>query len=206
MAEIRPIEISKSRVIVVEGKEDKLFFDALINHLSLNDIQVLDIGGKTELRKYLKALINVSGFDEVRSLGITRDANSSPSAALQSVRDALRSLGLPAPDRTLVPYGDKPKVVIMIFPDENTPGMLEDLCLQAVMQDPAMFCVDQYFQCLQQRSLNLPSKISKARVQVFLGSKPEPGKLLGVAAQAGYWPFDVEAFAQVKIFLQVISS
>jgi len=205
MAEV-PIIISKSRLIVVEGKEDKLFFDALINYLSLNDIQVLPMGGKTELRKYLEALVIASGFDGVRSLGIARDANSDPRAALQSVCDALRSIGLPAPERTLIPFGDKPKVVIMIFPDESTPGMLEDLCLQAVMQDPAMFCVDQYFQCLQKRSLNLPSKISKAKVQVFLGSKPEPGKLLGVAAQAGYWPFDVEAFTQVKTFVQIISS
>lgn len=205
MAEI-PKKISKSRVIITEGKEDELFFDALINHLSLNDIQILPIGGKTELRKYLKALIKVSGFDEIKSLGIARDANSDPRAALQSVRDALRSIGLPAPERTLIPFGDKPKVVIMIFPDENTRGMLEDLCLQAVVQDPAMFCVDQYFQCLQQRGMNLPSKMSKAKVQVFLGSRPEPGKLLGVAAQAGYWPFDVEAFAQVKTFLQIISS
>jgi len=205
MAEI-PKEISKSRVIIVEGKEDELFFDALINHLSLSDIQVLPIGGKRELRKYLEALIRVSGFDKIRSLGIARDANSDPRAALQNVKDALRFLGLPVPERTLIPFGDKPKVVIMIFPDENTPGMLEDLCLQAVMQDPAMFCVDQYFQCLEQKGVTLPSKISKAKVQVFLGSRSEPGKLLGVAAQAGYWPFNVEAFAQVKTFLQIISS
>lgn len=206
MAEIRPIEILKSRVIVVEGKEDKLFFDALINHLSLNDIQVLDIGGKTELRKYLETMIITPGFDGVRSLGITRDANSNPKAALQSIRDALRSVRLPVPEKALAPFGDQPKVTILILPSESTPGMLEDLCLQAVMQDPAMFCVDQYFQCLQQRGLHLPSKISKAKVQVFLGSRPEPGKLLGVAAQAGYWPFDVEAFTQVKTFVQIISS
>jgi hypothetical protein len=204
MAEI-PKKVSKSQVIIVEGKEDELFFDALIKNLALSDIQVLPIGGKTELRKYLKALIRVSGFDEVRSLGIARDANSDPRAALQSVKDALGFLGLPVPERALLPFGDKLKVVIMIFPDENTPGMLEDLCLRAVMQDPAMFCVDQYFQCLQQKGMNLPSKISKAKVQVFLGSRPEPGKLLGVAAQAGYWPFDVEAFAQVRTFIQKLA-
>jgi len=36
MAEIS-IEIIESRVIVVEGKDDKLFFEALVNHLSLNN-------------------------------------------------------------------------------------------------------------------------------------------------------------------------
>jgi hypothetical protein len=205
MAEIS-IEIIESRVIVVEGKDDKLFFEALVNHLSLNNIQVLPVGGKTELRKYLKAIINASGFDEARSLAIARDANSDPGAALQSIRDALRSSGLPVPERTLIPSGDTLKVVIAILPNENTPGMLEDLCLQAVMHDPAMFCVDRYFQCLQHREIILPSKMSKAKVQVFLGSKPEAGKLLGVAAQAGYWPFDAEAFGQLRTFLQMVSS
>jgi hypothetical protein len=139
-------------------------------------------------------------------LAIARDANSDPGAALQSIRDALRSSGLPVPERTLIPSGDTLKVVIAILPNENTPGMLEDLCLQAVMHDPAMFCVDRYFQCLQQREIILPSKMSKAKVQVFLGSRPEAGKRLGVAAQAGYWPFDAEAFEQLRTFLQMVSS
>ncbi len=205
MAEIS-LEILKTRLIIVEGKEDELFFEALIKHLSLNNIQVLPIGGRTELRKYLKAIIKTPGFDKVTSLGIIRDADSNPMATLQSIRDALRSVRLPVPEKAVVPFGDKPKVVIMILPDENTPGMLEDLCLRAVRQDPAMFCVDQYFQCLQQKHLTLPSKISKAKVQVFLGSRSEPGKLLGVAAQAGYWPFDFEAFSILKKFIQAVSS
>jgi len=205
MAEIS-LEILKTRVIVVEGKEDELFFEALIRHLSLNNIQVLSIGGKTELRRYLKAMIKTPGFDKVTSLGIVRDADSDPIATLKSIRNALSSAGLPVPQKAVIPFGDKPKVAIMILPDENTPGMLEDLCLRAVSQDPAMFCVDQYFQCLQQKRLILPSKISKAKVQVFLGSRPEPGKLLGVAAQAGYWPFDFEAFATAKKFIQTVSS
>lgn len=82
--------------------------------------------------------------------------------------------------------------------------MLEDICLKAVAQDPAMFCVEQYFQCLQQQGLSVPSNTSKAKVQVFLASRPEAGKRLGEAAQAGYWPWDDEAFAQATTFLQHI--
>jgi len=205
MAEIS-LEILKSGLIVVEGREDKLFFDALIKHLSFDNIQVLPISGKTELRRYLRTIIQTPGFDEVKSLGIARDANSDPKATLQSIRDSLKSVRLPVPEKPLAPSGSQPKVTILILPHEDTPGMLEDLCLQAVMQDPAMVCVDQYFQCLKQKGLTLPSKMSKAKVQVFLGSRAEPGKLLGVAAQAGYWPFDVEAFEKVRTFLRIISS
>jgi hypothetical protein len=84
--------------------------------------------------------------------------------------------------------------------------MLEDLCLRAVAQDPAMLCVKQYFKCLQQQGLSLPDNMSKAKVQVFLASRPKAGLRLGEAAQAGYWPWNENAFEQVRDFLQRIAS
>jgi hypothetical protein len=83
--------------------------------------------------------------------------------------------------------------------------MLEDLCLKAVVQDPAMLCVEQYFECLQQEELPLPDNISKAKAQVFLASRRKAGLRLGEAAQAGYWPWEAKAFEQVRDFLQHIA-
>ena len=51
----------------------------------------------------------------------------------------------------------------------------------------------------------LPKNMSKAKVQVFLGSRKEAGKRLGEAAHAGYWPFGDNAFRPMKDFLQQIS-
>jgi hypothetical protein len=94
----------------------------------------------------------------------------------------------------------------MILPEENAPGMLEDLCLQALKSDCATVCVEQYFQCLQQQRVPLPRNMSKAQIQVFLGSRAEAGKRLGEAAQAGYLPWDNNAFEQLKDFIhQVVS-
>lgn len=89
---------------------------------------------------------------------------------------------------------------------ENTPGALEDLCLQSVTQDPAMLCVGVYFQCLQKQGLPMPSNLPKARVQAFLASRQEAGKRLGEAAQAGYLPWDDKAFEPVRNFLQQLGS
>lgn len=97
-------------------------------------------------------------------------------------------------------------MTIMILPEENVSGMLEDLCLRAVVLDSAMDCVEKYFQCLQRQHLSLPNNPSKAKVQVFLASRPEAGKRLGQAAKAGYWPLDDKAFKQVRTFLQQIGS
>lgn len=200
------VEITEPNVLIVEGDEERFFFSALIRDLGLQNIQILPIGGKTQLRRNLGALKLAPRFSGVISLGIVRDANENPSAAFQSVHDALRHAGLPAPERALMPSGHGPRVAVIILPEEGTPGTLEDLCLSAVGQDPAMLCVTQYFECLQQQELPLPRNMSKARVQAFLASRPEAGKRLGEAAQAGYWPWDDKALAQMRNFLQQIGS
>ncbi len=200
----KTIVITEPNILIVEGDEDKMFFEALIQHLGLRRIQVMPIGGKTQLRPNLRSLCNLEGFPtRVRSLGIIRDADDDPQAAFQSVRGALQSVNLPVPDRPLVRVGSNPSVAVMMVPDINTPGALEDLCLQAVDNDRAKPCVEQYFDCLKQRGL-LPKNISKAKIQAFLASRLEAGKRLGEAAQAGYWPWDSSAFDQLKKFLQII--
>jgi len=200
------IGIHKPNLLVVEGREDELFIEAFVRHLGLQDIQILPIGGKEQLRANLKALILSPGFAEVIGLGLMRDANTNPQAAFQSICSALHAVNLPIPKRPLMSTGDSPRVTVMILPEDGMPGMLEDLCLKAVSQDPAMPCVVQYFHCLQQQGLSLPQNFSKAKVQAFLASRPEAGKRLGEAAQAGYWPLDDQAFEQVKIFLKQIRS
>ncbi|MGC8878302.1 MAG: DUF3226 domain-containing protein [Anaerolineae bacterium] len=101
---VERIEIKQPCLLVVEGKEEELFFEAFNRHLGLQKIQVLPIGGKDRLRETLKALVKSPGFSEkVASLGIIRDADTDPQAAFQSVCDTLRAAGLPIPARPLLP-------------------------------------------------------------------------------------------------------
>lgn len=197
----KPIEIKQPNVVVVEGREEEVFFGAIIKHLGLQNIQVIELGGKTNFRARLKALSLVFR-ERVVSLTVVRDANANPDAAFQSVQDALKAAKLPVPERPFVPVGERPWVAVMILPEEGAPGMLEDLCLRAVVQDPAMHCVKQYFECLQQEKLTLPANMSKAKVQVFLASRQKAGLRLGEAAEASYWPWDAKAFEQVRDFLR----
>lgn len=199
------IQITASRLLVVEGKDEQLFFEALMQHLGLQNIQIMPIGGKTRLRDNLKALVIAPGFSGVVSLGVVRDADDNPTAAFQSVHDALEAANLPAPTSPLSPTVDSPQVTVMILPAAHSTGALEDLCLQSTTQDPATICVEQYFQCLQQQGLPAPQNLAKARIQVFLASRQEPGKRLGEAAQKGYWAWGDNAFDEVKDFLQQVS-
>jgi len=152
----------------------------------------------------LKGLIGATGFSNVSSLGIIRDADESSQSAFQSVCDALRDANLPIPSNPLTSQGQNPKVTVMILPDENNSGMLEDLCLRSVESEPEVECVEQYFQCLQQ-CIDLPKNISKAKVQAYLASKPKSGLRLGEATQAGYWPLENKIFDTMENFFQLIT-
>jgi hypothetical protein len=201
-----PKEITESRVLVVEGKDEELFFGALISHLGLEGVEIRPIGGKTVTRPQLAALKSDPGFAQVTCLAIVRDADTDPGAAFQSVCDALRAAGLPVPERTLVRAGRDPQVAVMIVPDEDTPGALEDLCLAAVAGDPAMTCVEQYLQCLEKQGIPLSHHEAKGKIHAFLASRPEPDRRLGEAAQKGYWPWDDRAFERARTFLQLVCS
>lgn len=200
------VKIVKPNLLVVEGREDELFFGAFVEHLNLENIQILPIGGKTKLRDNLGALVTSPNFSNVTSLCIIRDANDNPPGAFQSVHDALESANLPSPQRPFELSGQDPQVMVMILPEEERTGSLEDLCLGSVENDEIIYCVEQHFECLEEREITLPRNIAKAKVQVFLGSKEESGKRLGEAAQAGYWPLDSNVFTQIRNSLYEIGS
>ncbi len=197
--------IHEPNLLVVEGREEELFFTELIEHLGLRCLQVLEIGGKTRLRGRLKGLFPQNRDDEqVISLGVVRDADDSPEGALDSVKSALGAAGLAVPDATLIPAGRNPRVSIMILPGPGQKGKLEDLCLKSVKDTCPMTCVEEHFQRLQDQCELIPKDISKAKVEVYLGSQEIPDLRLGHAAAKGYWPFDHDAFDQLRDFLSQV--
>lgn len=203
-----PIEITQNNLLLVEGKEDKIFFDALIIHQNMQNIQIISYEGTSNLRTFLKGvLLKAPEFhNRVKSLGIVRDADTNATSTFQSICDALQNAGLSVPANPLELTSQNPKITVMVIPHGSTSGMLEDLCLKAVISDPATPCMEQYFECLQQLPSSLPNNISKAKVHAFLASRHEPDLRLGEAAKAGYWPWENNAFDHVKFFLQQIIS
>jgi hypothetical protein len=200
------VQIVQRTLLVVEGRDEELFFGALLRYLGLGHVQVLPVGGKERLAENLRALSKSPRFSEVICIGVVRDADSDPRAAFESVGAALRHAGLTTPREAMLPAGHEPRVCVMIVPTPSTPGTLEDLCMGAVDTDPAYGCGERYFQCLRENGLPEPRNLSRARIQVFLASRPLAGKRLGEAAQAGYMPWDAGAFGKLKSFLEQVGS
>jgi hypothetical protein len=198
---MNPIEIIYSKQLLVEGRDIEVFFKAIIRKLQLTEIQLQNFGGKNELKNFLPALISAPGFKtKVLSLGIIRDADENPSNAFKSVCSALAKASLAAPKKAEIFSSNDPRVGVFILPNSTRKGMLETICLDAVKNDPAMQCVNDYFDCLKGKGLVL-NHIDKAKAQAFLSSRKEPGLLVGQAACKGYWNFDSTIFDSMKHFL-----
>jgi Protein of unknown function (DUF3226) len=204
------IKIQGPKLLIVEGRDDGMFFEAaLARHLGLTDIQVMPIGGKTLLTTNLAGLVNDPLFPTVQSLAVVRDADatvpgsavSSAAQAMQSVRGSLIHVGLPHPAAHGQFAAGPPRVGVFIVPNGIDDGMLETLCLLSVSTLPEFACVDGYFQCLQGYQI-VPNNLPKARAHAWLASRPEADKRVGEAAQAGYWPWDSDAFAELWSFVR----
>lgn len=197
------IQITESKILIVEGVDEERFFQSYFDYISISDIQILPIGGKTLLPDSLKALkVDPNFISKVQVLAIVRDADNSATSAFDSVCSALSGAHLPVPHTVLQPTGTNPIVTVMIIPPGSSSGMLEDLCLQAVSSDPAIPCLSSYFTCLATLpNFSMPSNISKAKIHAFLASRIDPDKRLGDAALASYWPFNNDVFDTLRNFI-----
>jgi hypothetical protein len=196
--------LSKPKLLIGEGKEEVDFFTAFLSHLNISNIQVEQYGGKQGLSRYLKTLVVRPGYPDIVSLGITRDADNSAQSAFQSVCSSLNSASLSIPSKPGEIAGDNPQVSVLILPDGQKNGMLEDLRIDAVTTDPVLQCVDEYLECVYKKSGRKSKNIAKARIHAWLSSQIEPDKRLGEAAKAGYLPWNSPGFDSLKQFLQAL--
>ena len=202
----KAIPIKRKIQLLVEGKDQLHFFEKYIEHLSLTDVQIQNFGGVDELRDFLLGFANMPNFQNVQSVGIVRDAETSADGAFQSVRASLKNAGLSVPDSPEEPSGTSPMVTVLILPGENRPGMLETLLCESFANTSVNRCIDNFFTCVNDlRDVSI-TKEDKARARVYLTTKPQPHVSVGVAAQKGYWDFEHGVFAAVRNFLQMTAT
>ncbi|MEM1169908.1 MAG: DUF3226 domain-containing protein [Cyanobacteria bacterium P01_H01_bin.35] len=189
----KPKSIEKPKLIIGEGRDEESFFSALIKHLEIDEIQFLDYEGKTNTNKFLKGLHLIPGFSNLRSLLITRDADQSFHTASQSIDDSIRRHKL----------NEKKNLTIKtyIFPDNKSPGMLEDLYLRTV-DSSDMVCIENFFQCIKENTNREPTPFSKAKIHAWLSTQTIPNKRLGEAAKAGYFDWNNQIFEELINFIK----
>ena len=201
----RPKEINSRVQLLVEGNDQRNFFEAFIKHLSLANIQIQNFGGVNELRGFLLALANAPGFREtVQSVGIVRDAETSAQGAFQSVQGSLENAGLSVPGRPEDRAGSSPAVTVLILPGNNRPGMLETLLCQSFTGTPEEACISAFFDCVEAIPTVSITNPDKARSYAYLTTKPNPHHSVGMAAKQRYWNLDHPVFDQLRQFLTAL--
>jgi hypothetical protein len=191
------------KFVFCEGKSDQTVIQCLATHLGLN-LLVERTGGKDNLSNFLEGLSKRPEFAQQKAtaIGILRDANGDAAAAFTSVRDALRLNGfaIPTSDGT---FSESALRVGVLIVGVDGKGMIEDVCLKSVSDQPEFSCVGDYFDCIAQKSQRGPFS-SKAKVRVWMASHVDYEYHVGKAAEEGYWPWDSAAFGSLKNFLRAL--
>jgi hypothetical protein len=212
MAELRggPVlsPVTSRCVLLVEGDDEKRFFEALVKHMGLQvgqDIEFRRVEGTGNFKAQFQAFLNDPGFNHVTAYGLIRDADDSAQRALTKLQGILRSFGHPCPTAHATFAYDATnmlKVGIFIMPGKMSQGMLEDLCLESVQNHAIMPFVDEYtFRVKQTMKADAPKNESKAKMQTFLAGMKECVPHLGIAAGKGYWNFDSAALDELRAFI-----
>ena len=201
----RQNELSKEKQLLVEGNDQRNFFEAFAEHLGISkSVQIHNFGGVDQLRGFLAAFVKTPEFSSVRSVGIVRDAEASEQSAFQSIRSSLVNAGLPVPPGIGTPSADEPTVTVMVLPGDGSLGMLETALCRTFDGQEISLCIDDFFECVEKLPQVSIGNPHKARAYAYLATVPDSHHSVGVAAKAGVWNLDHPAFDDVRRFLTVI--
>ena len=202
------IEITKEKLLLVEGKDEKKFFKILLEKNEIYNIQIISSGGKSQFKRKLPAIKNTSGFDEITSLAVIHDADTDAQAAFKSVCSVLKNNDLNFPNKVSSFIPGSPNVGVFIIPDGKNPGMLESLCLSTVQSESITDCIEPFINCVRQKTsvrntrYKFPRNVNKAKCKAFLSAMEEDIPSLGIAAEKGYWNLDSDRLTSLLDFLK----
>lgn len=170
----------KTRLMVVEGKEDQEFFIQLAKHMNVLDgwpLHIEQLEGKGNFSEYLLLLTRHQRFGKLTAIGIVRDADFGTNS-FQSVQDTIRSTNrknprqLPVPQQVTEFAHGTPHTGVLILPSSQREGMIEDLVMDLFQGDPVNLCVDSFFTCLRKNNVPLSQeRLPKARLRTFITGK-----------------------------------
>ncbi len=188
------------KILAVEGKSDKHFFEAYLKGLNIYNVEIKSVDGKDKFANDLPELLK---SDDLLMLAIARDADRNAEGAFNSIKNALEKarpdlpFSLITPDKPNTFSNGIPRIGIFIIQNE-----LEDLCLKSLKFPDVEPCIENFFDCLPNGMMREIKKQSKAKLQTYLSAMREHCNSLGVAAQNGYFDFESEAFIELRKFVE----
>lgn len=182
------IDKSFDRQLLVEGFDDRIFFDQLAKFLEYRgEFGIVECGGWTRIGDELLNMISdTEYFRKLQHVAIVRDADRNTDA-FSSVKSALGNANgsvtkienekgelqpiheYAIPSQHLVMEAGSPTVSVMILPGIDDQGALENYVKKALQHDKLWACVNDFFECLPKIGLTIgEDRRAKSEIGVFI--------------------------------------
>lgn len=195
-------DVVRDRLLVVEGDFDFGFLRELLDRNGRRKVQILPVDGRKKISARTQVRILADDKDQLRWIGVARDADADASAALRSLQGTLRQLQkirgwIPIPDEAWrrMDNGSGRSVTLFVFPEGEASGDIERWIWSALKDDTIASCVDRYVSCLSDAEVELP-RVWKTRVYAYLSALARPEMPLRAAARAQQIPMGSPVFAR----------
>lgn len=192
------------KIVLCEGQDDVAVIQGICQFSGITGVVAEHCRGRDNLEGYLREMPKRPEFTrgEVESLAVIIDAEESATNSWQKIANAVRlsfQISLTEPGAFA---GSAPKIGgYVICGQGDDKGMIEDLCLQAVSDQPGYSCLQEYFKCLADKT-GKSGYLAKARFRAWMASQADFDLRVGMAAQKGHLPWDNKAFDTLRELLQ----
>jgi len=191
------------KLVVCEGRDDEAVLSGLCEASGITGLTFENCGGRNKLERFVRQLHIRLEFahQDVESLAIVIDAETSLEASWQKIRNAVQ-LGFKVKLAEHGAFaGEEPRIAGFVVSGPHGRGMIEDLCLDSVSDRPGYACLQQYFQCLAEKT-DKKEYHSKAKFRAWMASQAEYEAYIGEAAKHGFIPWEKPAFTPLRDFLR----
>ena len=227
LREFKLVDTDHRALLLVEGIQDALFCEALLEHLGVSSkVLIVESEGRQNIPARLK---DVSMSNNVQSgtllkLGVLQDADQAAESSRSDVIDALHNAGLPIPlAEPADENAETPTASVFIAPDNHSQGSLEDLCLSSLTADKVQH-LNEHIERVNQNEPRLRSHlVPKVKIALHLSTEPafrkydtnlpknvrdnlRPGIPIGSAAKYHIWDWSRPEFKPIEVFLSRLAS
>ncbi len=159
-------KLSKKKLLLVEGKDDKAFFKKIFEKFfSLNEVQIIDMEGFINLKRELKAILEDDKFPLLEKFLIVVDADESKIDRYNEVKKAVFEIF--KNDICNVNLNLNCKFGVLILPLNKSTGSLEDLLVD-LMDEKIANIIEEYSLKLENIwNKKNHSKFNTAKYKVF---------------------------------------
>lgn len=191
------------KILICDGKTDVAVISSLCKDAGIEDLIIESCDGRGNLERYIRDLPIRPEFarGEVESLAVLIDAELDANTSWQKVQNAIQQGFSIKLEGSGITHLGKPRIIAAVIPEGENCGMIEDLCLKAVSDQPEYLCMTQYFECLSSNT-EVKDYPSKAKFRAWMASKPDFDLYLGLAATKGYIPWESPVFTSILALLR----